>query len=299
VLASNDDCGHDVQSVEALQRKHDGLGRDAVGAIVPVVATLKAEAERLASKFPGQAEAVSRRSLVLTALNEKMLNVIASRERQLSDAHDLQQLFQWSSYLLSWVRDMTKRIESQQLAADTTGAQDLLQTHQKLKSEIDARKHSFEEVYAFGDRLVAANHYAANEVSEKVSAVRNAQTELLALWDAARALYEQSFDALLFRETAQQADSWVIVHETIFANQASLESIDLVNASMNKLQDLLKTLAAQEDRFHALRRLVKVRSLCLWLSLLFAMAVVVVVVVVVMVVVVLFAYAQSYLYRVL
>jgi hypothetical protein len=260
VLALNDDLGQDLHSVEALQRKHEGLERDAVGAIVPDVNSMSNESQRLCTKFPSQIASLSKREISLSALNEKLLAQVGVRKKRLADAHDLQQLFLWCSYLHSWVRDMTKRIESQKLASDTSGADDLLQSHSKLKSEIDARKPSFDEVYAFADKLLAAEHYAAPDVKSKSDELRVAQSNLISLWQACQISFEQSRDALQLREELQLADSWLVAHESIFANQLATESIDDVLSSMEKLKEMDKSLAAQEQRFETLRRLSKVRT---------------------------------------
>lgn len=63
---------------------------------------------------------------------------------------------------------MRAQLSADELASDVSGAEALLERHQEHKGEIDAREDIFKTTTQFGQGLVAANHYAAEEIKEKV-----------------------------------------------------------------------------------------------------------------------------------
>ena len=170
----------------------------------------------------------------------------------------MQHLFHWSSYLAAWMREMTKKIESQQLASDTLGAESLIQGHQSLKAEIDARKPTFDELYAFGDKLVSENHFAAAEIASKIESIKSAYSELVQTWEAFLEQFEHSRDALQYKQDVEQAERWVASQEALLASQKTGVTVIGVEENIAQLMDLEKSLAAQEFRFNSLYRLTTV-----------------------------------------
>ena len=43
-----------------------------------------------------------------------------------------------------------------------------MNNHQGHKAEIDAREDNFADVYSLGKELLSMNHYASNEIKEKL-----------------------------------------------------------------------------------------------------------------------------------
>jgi spectrin beta len=50
---------------------------------------------------------------------------------------------------------------------DVSGVELLMNNHQSLKAEIDAREDNFSACLRLGKELLSRNHYASNEVSKK------------------------------------------------------------------------------------------------------------------------------------
>ncbi|CAG2066305.1 unnamed protein product [Timema podura] len=143
-------------------------------------------------------------------------------------------------------------ISADELAKDVAGAEALLERHQEHKGEIDAREDSFRATAEAGQQLLDREHYASDEVKEKLTVLANEKTSLLSMWEERRILYEQCMDLQLFYRDTEQADTWMAKQEAFLANEDLGDSLDSVEALIKKHEDFEKSLAAQEEKIKAL-----------------------------------------------
>lgn len=100
--------------------------------------------------------------------------------------------------------------------------------------------------------LLDSDHYASEEVKEKLVLLAEEKMILLQLWEERRILYEQCMDLQLFYRDTEQADAWMFKQEAFLDNQNLGDSLDSVEAMMKKHEDFEKSLAAQEEKIKAL-----------------------------------------------
>lgn len=110
-------------------------------------------------------------------------------------------------------------ISADELAKDVAGAEALLERHQEHKGEIDAREDSFAATTESGQALLARNHYASQEIKDKLITLQSEKVSLLGLWEERRILYEQCMDLQLFYRDTEQADTWMAKQEAFLANE--------------------------------------------------------------------------------
>lgn len=110
-------------------------------------------------------------------------------------------------------------ISADELAKDVAGAEALLERHQEHKGEIDAREDSFAATSESGQTLLGREHYASQEIKEKLIALSGEKVSLLNLWEERRILYEQCMDLQLFYRDTEQADTWMAKQEAFLANE--------------------------------------------------------------------------------
>ncbi|XP_077865919.1 spectrin alpha chain, non-erythrocytic 1-like [Saccoglossus kowalevskii] len=248
-VMSSDDYGRDLASVQTLQRKHEGLERD-LAALEDKVSTLSTEADRL-QQIHDAPEIQTKKDEILT--NWGLLTTKAhERKERLEDSYKLHHFLADFRDLLSWIHDMKALITADELAKDVAGAEALLERHQEHKGEIDAREDSFKATAAAGQELLNCNHYASEEVSEKLVTLANEKTSLLELWEERRIQYEQCMDLQLFYRDTEQADTWMSKQEAFLNNEDLGDSLDSVESLIKKHEDFEKSLAAQEEKIRAL-----------------------------------------------
>jgi len=82
-----------------------------------------------------------------------------------------------------------------------------------FQGEIDAREDSFRATAEAGQLLLDREHYASEEVKEKLVVLASEKTSLLSMWEERRILYEQCMDLQLFYRDTEQADTWMAKQE--------------------------------------------------------------------------------------
>merc|ERR1712002_121365 len=127
-----------------------------------------------------------------------------------------------------------------------------LERHQEHKCEIDAREDSFRATAEAGQCLLESNHYAVEEVKDKLVTLAHEKKTLLELREERRILYEQCMNLQLYYRDTEQADAWIMKQEAFLANEDLGDSLDSVEALIKKHDDFEKSLAAQEEKIKAL-----------------------------------------------
>lgn len=87
---------------------------------------------------------------------------------KLSDSHDFQRFLSDYRNLMAWLSSMMALVSSDELAKDMSGAEALLERHQELRTDIDARAPAFSAFESFGGQLLARQHFANSEIQDKL-----------------------------------------------------------------------------------------------------------------------------------
>lgn len=91
--------------------------------------------------------------------------------------------------------------------------------------------------------LLEREHYAAEEVKEKLVILATEKTSLLSLWEQRRILYEQCMDLQLFYRDTEQADTWMAKQEVSIPLRNTIRLNKFLNLIMfTTLFDLSKPL---------------------------------------------------------
>lgn len=250
-VLSSDDYGRDLASVQALQRKHEGIERD-LAALEEKVTSLGTEAKRLQEIHADQAPQIEVKQREIEENWQSLRGKAAERKSRLDDSNNLHRFLADFRDLISWIHDMRAIISADELAKDVAGAEALLESHHEHKGEIDARADSFKATTEAGTNLVSSEHYAANDIKEKLQELAVERNNLLELWEERRIMYEQCMDLQLFYRDTEQADTWMTKQEAFLANEDLGDSLDSVEALIKKHDDFEKSLAAQEEKIKAL-----------------------------------------------
>lgn len=79
--------------------------------------------------------------------------------------------------------DITCSVFLLDFGRDVSGVELLMNNHQSLKAEIDAREDNFTACISLGKELLSRNHYASNEIKEKLVSLTNQRNSLLHRWE--------------------------------------------------------------------------------------------------------------------
>ncbi|CAL1674075.1 unnamed protein product [Lasius platythorax] len=254
VALSSDGYGHDLETIQALVRKHQGFETD-LAAVKEQVECLTEEASRLIELFPDARVHIDVKHQEAEAAWTELLEKAAQRRSKLAQAEQLQAYLGEYRELISWINEMVAKVTAPELARDVPGAEALISRHNEYKSEIDTREEAFEKFYRVGQKLIEQGHFLGKEIEDKISVLQQRQQILKDTWQQRKLIYEQNLDTQLFKRDAEILENWIVNREPMLHDEKLGESISQVEELIRKHEDFEKTIEAQEERFSALKRI--------------------------------------------
>lgn len=85
--------------------------------------------------------------------------------------------------LMQWMDDVVRLMNTSEKPRDVSGVELLMNNHQSLKAEIDAREDNFAACISLGKELLARNHYASAEIKDKLVALNNQRNSVSNRWE--------------------------------------------------------------------------------------------------------------------
>ncbi|KAL4715681.1 hypothetical protein ACJJTC_006260 [Scirpophaga incertulas] len=178
-----------------------------------------------------------------------------ARRAKLQDADRLYRFLSQLRALQLWMDDVVRQMNTGEKPRDVSGVELLMNNHQSLKAEIDAREDSFAACIALGKELLAAQHYAAADIRDKLLHLSDLRNALLRRWEERWENLQLILEVYQFARDAAVAEAWLVAQEPYLMSQELGHTIDEVESLIKKHEAFEKSAAAQEDRFSALQRL--------------------------------------------
>ncbi|KRK01061.1 spectrin beta chain, non-erythrocytic 5 isoform X5 [Drosophila yakuba] len=256
----SEDYGQDLESIQALGRKHQVFESELVG-IHGQVDSVLAEAAKLGEIYPDAKEhiEVKRDETVeaWTDLKEKT----AARKNKLSQAEQLQSYFDEYRDLIAWINEMLAKITAPELANSVAGAELLLASTKDHDTEIRSRDETFAKFAANGQQLIKEKHFLAHEVEDKIKVLQARHELLKHTLSKRREIYELNLDTQLFLKDAEILEQWISSREPQLKDTKLGDSIPQVEDLLRRHEDFEKTVAAQEEKFQAIKRITLLEQL--------------------------------------
>jgi len=129
----SEDFGRDLRSVQALQRKHEGVERD-LAALGDKIKTLDEKANKLRQTHPEAAEQIYDLQRQIAEQWARLTKKANNRKEKLLDSFDYQRFLSDYRDLMQWISGISQLVSSDELANDVTGAEALLERHQDYRT---------------------------------------------------------------------------------------------------------------------------------------------------------------------
>jgi spectrin beta len=110
-------------------------------------------------------------------------NACDQRRGKLADTGDLFKFFNLVRTLMQWMDDVIRQMNTSEKPRDVSGVELLMNNHQSLKAEIDAREDNFTACISLGKELLSRNHYASAEIKDKLVTLSNHRNSVLQRWE--------------------------------------------------------------------------------------------------------------------
>ncbi|XP_026077457.1 spectrin beta chain, non-erythrocytic 1 isoform X2 [Carassius auratus] len=250
-----EELGRDQNTVETLQRMHTTFEHD-IQALGTQVRQLQEDAVRLQSAYAGdKADDIQRREGEVLEAWRSLLEACEGRRTRLLDTGDKFRFFSMVRDLMLWMEDVIRLIETQEKPRDVSSVELLMNNHQGIKAEIDARNDSFTACIELGKSLLARKHYASEEIKEKLLQLTDKRKDMIDKWEDRWEWLRLILEVHQFSRDAGVAEAWLLGQEPYLSSREMGQSVDEVEKLIKRHEAFEKSAATWEERFSALERL--------------------------------------------
>uniref|UniRef100_A0A4W5RTB0 Spectrin beta chain n=1 Tax=Hucho hucho TaxID=62062 RepID=A0A4W5RTB0_9TELE len=250
-----EEVGRDQNTVETLQRMHTTFEHD-IQALGTQVRELQEDAVRLQSAYAGdKADDIQRREREVLEAWNSLLEACDGRRVHLLDTGDKFRFFSMVRDLMLWMEDVIRLIEAQENPRDVSSVELLMNNHQGIKAEIDARNDSFTACIELGKSLLARKHYASEEIKDRLLQLMDKRKDMIDKWEDRREWLRLILEVHQFGRDAGVAEAWLLGQEPYLFGRELGQSVDEVEKLIKRHEAFEKSAATWEERFSALERL--------------------------------------------
>uniref|UniRef100_A0AAY4EEK2 Spectrin beta chain n=1 Tax=Denticeps clupeoides TaxID=299321 RepID=A0AAY4EEK2_9TELE len=242
-------------NTSTLQRLMHTFEQD-IQLLVNQVRQLQESSAQLRTVYAGEkAEAIAwREHEVMHAWKELLISCEECRV-QITTATDKLRFFSMVRDQLMWMDSIICQIGTGEKPRDVSSVEVLMNYHQSLKSEVEARKKSMVQCVEMGKTLLASRNQASEEIKEKLEKLLSKQKELSEKWDKHWELLQQMLEVQQFAQEAVVAEAWLTAQEPFINSNELGGSVDEVEQLIRRHEAFRKAAATWEERFSSLRRL--------------------------------------------
>lgn len=182
-VAMSDELGRDAGSVNGLQRKHQNFLQD-LQTLQSQVNQIQEESAQLQASYAGdRAKEITNREQEVVAAWTALQVACDQRHRKLLDTGDLFKFFNLVRTLMQCMDEWIRQMNTSEKPRDVSGVELLMNNHQSLKAEIEAREDNFTACISLGKELLNRNHYASAEIKDKLVTITNHRNGVLQRWE--------------------------------------------------------------------------------------------------------------------
>uniref|UniRef100_A0A8C3V1Q1 Spectrin beta, non-erythrocytic 2 n=1 Tax=Catharus ustulatus TaxID=91951 RepID=A0A8C3V1Q1_CATUS len=246
-----EELGRDLRGAEGLERQHRAFEND-VQALSAQVTAVQEAAGRLAAAYAGpRAEELRSQEGAVAAAWAELRGRCQRRRRLLGDSVEQFRFLRAARDLRLWMDGMHLQLQARERPRDVTAAELLIQQHQGLRAELEAREGSFGACVAAATALLQRGHHDADKLQER-------RRDIGERWQDKLEWLQTVLEVLVFGRDAATAEAWLASREPLARAPELGSSLAEAETLLKRHQSFQKAAAAWEERFAALSRLTTV-----------------------------------------
>ncbi|XP_016320985.1 spectrin beta chain, non-erythrocytic 4-like [Sinocyclocheilus anshuiensis] len=270
-------CQGGTSNTSTLQRLMQTFEHD-IQLLVTQVRQLQESAAQLRTVYAGEkAEAIAMQEHEVMQTWKELLISCEDCRMQITTATDKLRFFGMVRDQLMWMDSIICQIGTGEKPSsflralmgygvsgacrDVSSVEVLMNYHQSLKSEVEARNKSVLQCIEMGKTLLAAHNPASEEIKEKLEKVLAKQQELTEKWDKHWEELQHMLEVHQFAQEAVVAEAWLTAQEPFISSNELGGSVDEVEQLIRRHEAFRKAAATWEERFSSLRRLTTVEKI--------------------------------------
>ncbi|XP_027766850.1 spectrin beta chain, non-erythrocytic 2-like, partial [Empidonax traillii] len=191
---------HNVQALSA--QCHRTFEHD-VQTLSTQVSQVQEAAARLTEAYAGpRAEELRAQEGLVSAAWAELRGRCQRRRRLLGDTVEQFRFLRAARDLRLWMDGMHLQLQARERPRDVTAAELLIQQHQGLRAELDARGGSFESCVAAGTALLQRGHHEADKLSQELAELQERRRDIGKRWQDKLDWLQTVLEVLVFGRDA-------------------------------------------------------------------------------------------------
>ncbi|KAF4011034.1 hypothetical protein G4228_002715 [Cervus hanglu yarkandensis] len=248
-------------SASSMQRTLRAFEHD-LQLLVSQVRQLQEGAAQLRTVYAGEhAEAIASREQEVLQGWKELLAACEDARLHVSSTADTLRFHSQARDLLSWMDGIAGQIGAADKPRDVSSVEVLMNYHQGLKTELEARMPELTACQELGRSLLLNKSAVADEIQAQLDKLATRKEEVSDKWDRHWEWLQQMLEVHQFAQEAVVADAWLTAQEPLLQSRELGSSVDEVEQLIRRHEAFRKAAAAWEERFSSLRRLTTIEKL--------------------------------------
>ncbi|XP_069918305.1 spectrin beta chain, non-erythrocytic 4 isoform X2 [Oryctolagus cuniculus] len=248
-------------SASSMQRNLRAFEHD-LQLLVSQVRQLQEGAAQLRTVYAGEhAEAIAGREQEVLQGWQALLAACEDARLHVSSTADALRFHSQARHLLSWMDGIAGQIGAADKPRDVSSVEVLMNYHQGLKAELEARVPELTACQELGRSLLLNKSAVADEIQAQLDKLGTRKEEVSDKWDRHWEWLQQMLEVHQFAQEAVVADAWLTAQEPLLQSRELGSSVDEVEQLIRRHEAFRKAAAAWEERFSSLRRLTTIEKL--------------------------------------
>uniref|UniRef100_A0A8C2SCL7 Spectrin beta chain n=1 Tax=Capra hircus TaxID=9925 RepID=A0A8C2SCL7_CAPHI len=247
-------------SASSMQRTLRAFEHD-LQLLVSQVRQLQEGAAQLRTVYAGEhAEAIASREQEVLQGWKELLAACEDARLHVSSTADALRFHNQARDLLSWMDGIAGQIGAADKPRDVSSVEVLMNYHQGLKTELEARMPELTACQELGRSLLLNKSAMADEIQAQLDKLGTRKEEVSDKWDRHWEWLQQMLEVHQFAQEAVVADAWLTAQEPLLQSRELGSSVDEVEQLIRRHEAFRKAAAAWEERFSSLRPTPKIRG---------------------------------------
>jgi len=248
------ELGKDTKQVHNLCLKHEVFCNE-VKQLHEQLQKLIEEGGRLRTEYPGpNAEHINEQMKILAELWDELERATARRHALLIASYDLQRFLSKARDFISWTdqANAEMRSDNERVINELQTAEWMRKEHSRLKLEIDARETEFKEIQQNAAKLLEHQHYAKNEIQEKLNQVLEAYDHVKSEWELRERYLHQVVQYHAFSRDVKLTISAIAARDKTLNSFEIGNTVEAVESELRQFETFTRVLGQLEERVNLL-----------------------------------------------
>lgn len=216
LLASSDDYGRDLPSIQNLRRRHKRLLNEIsshehkIDTFRTFIADVENRQHDQLAAFTNEIDAVKRRWAVLLTNWQELNDTCASRGSRLDQSLAY---YNWSTLIneeLAWLNENEHFIANRECGDTLTVTQSLIKKHEAFETDLNVHQERLENLMKKGETLCAEGNYFEPKICQLLESSKRLIDEVLNKSKEKRMLLKEYWTMLMFYWRIEVVEKWII-----------------------------------------------------------------------------------------